>query len=36
MGKGFFDSCDISDTGSICFWLFLPIAFVVYLVEAIT
>ena len=35
MGKGFFDSCDITDAGSVCFWLWLPVALVVYLVDLI-
>lgn len=35
MRKGFFDSCDISDTGSVCFWLFLPVAVIVYIIDAV-
>lgn len=35
MDKGFINSCDVTDTGSVCFWLWLPVAFVVYLLDLI-
>ena len=30
---GLFNSCDIGDAGSICFYLFLPIGIVVFLFD---
>lgn len=34
MAKGFFTSCDISDRGSICFWLFLPVALITLFLDS--
>ena len=31
MTKGFFDNCNISEAGSVCFWLLLPIAVVIWI-----
>jgi hypothetical protein len=35
MEKGFFDECDLTDPGTICFWIFLPISVVVWAIDAI-
>lgn len=36
MPKGFFDSCNISEAGSICFWLLLPVAIVIWIFDELT
>lgn len=35
MRKGFFNECDISESDTLCFWLFLPIALIVLLFDAL-
>lgn len=36
MYKGFFDSCNITDNNSICYWLLLPVSFLMYLWDRIS
>ena len=35
MTKGFFTTCDISESHSVCFWLFLPFALLTLLVDSL-
>lgn len=36
MLNGFFNGCDISEAGSICFWLLLPVAVAIWIFDELT